>query len=154
MKSFSELPLSALLKSNLAKHGFTEPTPVQAQAIEPALAGRDLVATAQTGTGKTLAFVLPIIHRPRASSRRAAGIRAVILSPTRELAIQIHETFAKMAAGTGVRAAVVVGGLGEQSQLQAIRKGAQVLIATPGRLLRFPQPQARQSRQRAHPGAR
>ena len=62
MKSFSELPLSALLKSNLAKHGFAEPTPVQAQAIEPALAGRDVVATAQTGTGKTLAFVLPIIH--------------------------------------------------------------------------------------------
>ncbi len=62
MKTFSELSLSALLKSNLSKHGFSEPTPVQAQAIEPALAGRDVVATAQTGTGKTLAFVLPILH--------------------------------------------------------------------------------------------
>jgi len=136
MKSFSEFSISAPLKSNLAKHGFTVPTPVQAQAIEPALAGRDLVATAQTGTGKTLAFVLPIIHL-LAKQPSHSGIRAVILSPTRELAIQINETFAKMAAGTGIRAAVVVGGLNERTQLQTIRKGAQVLIATPGRLYDF-----------------
>ena len=136
MKSFSEFPLSALLKSNLVKNGFKEPTPVQAQAIEPALAGRDVVATAQTGTGKTLAFVLPIIH-VLANEPSRAGIRAVILSPTRELAIQIDETFAKMAAGSPVRAAVVIGGVGEGSQLQSIREGAQVLIATPGRLYDF-----------------
>ena len=136
MKSFSDFSLSAPLKSNLAKHGFTTPTPVQELAIEPALAGRDLVATAQTGTGKTLAFVLPMIHSI-AKQPSHGGIRAVILSPTRELAIQIHETFAKMAAGTGVRAAVVVGGLSEKTQLQNIRKGAQVLIATPGRLYDF-----------------
>jgi ATP-dependent RNA helicase RhlE len=136
MIKFSEYPLfSAHLKSNLAKHGFTEPTPVQAQAIEPALAGRDLVATAQTGTGKTLAFVLPILHRLEQSPKRP-GIGALILSPTRELAIQIHETFAKMAAGTGLHAAVAVGGLGERPQLQSMRK-AQVLIATPGRLYDF-----------------
>src|ERR1700756_3699306 len=121
MKSFSEFSLSAPLKSNLAKHGFTEPTPVQASAIVPALAGRDLVATAQTGTGKTLAFVLPIIHLI-AKLPSHSGIRAVILSPTRELAIQINETFAKMAAGTGIRAAVVVGGLNERTQLQTVRK--------------------------------
>jgi ATP-dependent RNA helicase RhlE len=136
MKSFTELPLSALLKSNLSKHGFVQPTPIQELAIEPALAGRDLVATAQTGTGKTLAFVLPIIHHISTEAKQP-GIRAVILSPTRELAIQISEVFAKMAAGTGVRAAVAVGGLSERVQLQAIRKGAQVLIATPGRLFDF-----------------
>ena len=136
MKSFSEFPLSALLKSNLLKNGFKEPTPVQAQAIEPALAGRDVVATAQTGTGKTLAFVLPIIHL-LANEPARSGVRAVILSPTRELAIQIHETFAMMATGSPIRAAVVIGGVGEGSQLQSIRKGAQVLIATPGRLYDF-----------------
>jgi ATP-dependent RNA helicase RhlE len=142
MKSFSDFPLSALLKSNLSKHGFVQPTPIQELAIEPALAGRDLVATAQTGTGKTLAFVLPIIHHISAEAAQPAaagqaGIRAVILSPTRELAIQISEAFAQMAAGSGVRAAVAVGGLSERVQLQAIRKGAQVLIATPGRLFDF-----------------
>jgi ATP-dependent RNA helicase RhlE len=132
MKTFSELSLSALLKTNLARNGFTEPTSIQALAIEPALAGKDLVATAQTGTGKTLAFVLPILQA--LTERRApAGIRAVILSHTRERALQINETFVKMAAGSGVRAAVVVGGLNERTQLQSIRKGAQVLIATAGR---------------------
>jgi ATP-dependent RNA helicase RhlE len=136
MKSFSEFSLSALLKSNLQKHGFTEPTPVQALAIEPALAGHDLVATAQTGTGKTLAFVLPLIHRIGKQPSRS-GIRAVILTPTRELAIQISQTFALMAAGTSLRATVVVGGLNERMQLQSIHKGAQVLIATPGRLYDF-----------------
>ncbi|MBZ5624115.1 MAG: DEAD/DEAH box helicase [Acidobacteriia bacterium] len=136
MKSFSELSLSAPLKSNLSKHGFTELTAVQDQAIEPALAGRDLVATAQTGTGKTLAFVLPLIQL-LGKELSAPGIRGLVLSPTRELAIQTHETFAMMAPGTGLRAAVVVGGLNEKTQLQAIRKGAQVLIATPGRLIDF-----------------
>ncbi len=100
------------------------------------MAGHDVVATAQTGTGKTLAFVLPILHLIAKQPPRP-GIRAVVLSPTRELAIQIDETFAKMAMGTGVRAAVAVGGLNERTQLQHIRKGAQVLIATPGRLYDF-----------------
>jgi ATP-dependent RNA helicase RhlE len=136
MKSFSEFPLSALLQSNLLKNGFKEPTPVQAQALEPALAGRDVVATAQTGTGKTLAFVLPIIDL-LANEPSRSGVRAVILSPTRELALQIHETFVKMSAGSPVRAAVVIGGVGENSQLTSIRKGVQVVIATPGRLYDF-----------------
>jgi ATP-dependent RNA helicase RhlE len=136
MKSFTELSLSAPLKSNLHKHGFNEPTPVQALAIEPALAGRDVVATAQTGTGKTLAFVLPLIQLLTNPPTRS-GISAIVLSPTRELAIQIHEVFAKLAMGTGIRAAVVVGGLNENTQLQNIRKGARVLIATPGRLCDF-----------------
>ncbi len=133
MTNFSELSVSALLKSNLSKHGFTTPTPVQALAIEPALGGRDVVATAQTGTGKTLAFVLPLIER----LAHQKGVCALVLSPTRELAIQINETFTKMAPGSGLRSAVVVGGLSENTQLNAIRKGAQVIIATPGRLYDF-----------------
>src|ERR1700732_2674039 len=114
MKSFSELTLSAQLKSNLNKFGFTEPTPVQAQAIEPALAGRNVVATAQTGTGKTLAFVLPLIQNlinQPGNEPGKTGVRALVLSPTRELAIQINEVFNKLAVGTGIRSAVVVGGL-------------------------------------------
>ena len=98
--------------------------------------GHDLVATAQTGTGKTLAFVLPILEllgRKPLSSKP----QALILSPTRELAIQIDEAFARVAVGTGMRSAVVVGGMSEAKQLQMIRKGAQVLIATPGRLNDF-----------------
>ncbi len=139
MKSFSELPLSAPLRSNLVKHGFIDPTPVQAQAIEPALAGRDLVATAQTGTGKTLAFVLPILQIIGDLPKQPAvpGIRAIVLSPTRELAMQINDTFVKMAAGTGIRASIAVGGLSENAQLRNIRNGSQVLIATPGRLSDF-----------------
>jgi ATP-dependent RNA helicase RhlE len=139
MKSFSELPLSAPLRSNLARNGFVEPTPVQALAIEPALAGRDVVATAQTGTGKTLAFVLPMIQMisqlPKQPS--ASGPRAIVLTPTRELAMQIDESFGKMATGTGIRASIAVGGLSENAQLRNIRNGAQVLIATPGRLSDF-----------------
>src|SRR5215469_18264035 len=106
MKTFSELSLSPLLKTNLSRHGFTVPTPIQSMAIEPALAGHNLVATAQTGTGKTLAFVLPVIQS-LAVKRGPDGVGAVILSPTRELALQIHETFTKMAVGSGVRAAIV-----------------------------------------------
>src|SRR6266849_9822623 len=133
MENFSELALSAHLKSNLVKHGFTEPTPVQALAIPPALEGRDVVATAQTGTGKTLAFLLPILEL-LTSKGRASGIQALILTPTRELAIQVHEAANKLTAGLGIRSAVVVGGLNESSQLQAIRRSAQIVIATPGRL--------------------
>ena len=151
MKTFSELPISAQLKSNLSKHGFIQPTPVQAQAIEPALAGKDLVATAQTGTGKTLAFVLPLLHLLEQEPRRP-GVRAVILTPTRELAMQIHEVFVTMAAGSSARATVVVGGVSERMQLQAIRKGAQVLIATPGRLYDFLSRQLVDLRAHAHSG--
>jgi ATP-dependent RNA helicase RhlE len=136
MNKFTDFPLSALLKSNLAKHGFATPTPVQAQTIEPALSGKDLVATAQTGTGKTLAFVLPLIDLLQ-KQQQSRGIRGLILTPTRELAMQIHQTFVKMAAGSPIRAAVVVGGVSERTQLQTIRKGAQVVIATPGRLCDF-----------------
>jgi ATP-dependent RNA helicase RhlE len=136
MNEFTELHLCSALRSNLAKQGFVKPTPVQAQAIEPALAGRDIVATAQTGTGKTLAFALPLIQTlaARASS---GGVEAVVLSPTRELAMQIHEAFRALAKGTRVEAAVVVGGVPEGRQLRDIGRGARVIVATPGRLCDF-----------------
>jgi len=136
MNTFSDLPLSSVLQTNLARNGFVQPTPVQALAIPQQLAGHDLVITAQTGTGKTLAFLLPLLERLLQHTPSPAG-RALILSPTRELAIQISECFSQLADGTGLRAAVVVGGLNEQTQLQAVRKGAQVLVATPGRLADF-----------------
>ena len=136
MNTFSALPLSTALQTNLARNGFVQPTPVQAKAIPQQLAGHDLVVTAQTGTGKTLAFVLPLLEKLTAQGN-VPGVSALILTPTRELAIQISETFALVAAGTGIRAAVVVGGLNEQTQLNAIRRGAQVVIATPGRLSDF-----------------
>ena len=136
MNNFSELQLSSALRKNLARHGFVEPTPVQAEAIPLALAGHDIVATAQTGTGKTLAFVLPLLEALNANPL-PKGVRAVVLTPTRELAIQIDEVYNRLAQGTGIRAAVVVGGLSERTQLNAIRQGAQVLIATPGRLSDF-----------------
>ncbi len=135
MNTFSEISLSPILQANLARHNFVQPTAVQSKTISPALAGHDIVATAQTGTGKTLAFVLPLLES--LIKNPSAGVSAVILSPTRELAIQTDETFAKMAAGTGLRTAVVVGGLSESVQLRAVRKGAQVIIATPGRLCDF-----------------
>jgi ATP-dependent RNA helicase RhlE len=133
MKNFLELPISSVLQANLAQHGFVEPTLVQAKSIPAVLAGNDVVVTAQTGTGKTLAFVLPMLES-LGKQPRTPGISALVLTPTRELAIQISEVFAKLAAGTGLRAAVVVGGMSEHAQLQAIRRGAQVIVATPGRL--------------------
>ncbi|MGI8962642.1 MAG: DEAD/DEAH box helicase [Bryobacteraceae bacterium] len=143
MNQFSELSLSQSIHQNLAKNSFVEPTPVQAQAIPSALTGADVVATAQTGTGKTLAFLLPIMEtllKPSKTNRKGTfgrPVRALVLSPTRELAIQIAEIFAKLASNTGFRAAVVVGGLSEQTQLNAIARGAELIIATPGRLEDF-----------------
>ncbi len=136
MKTFSEFPVSAVLRTNLAQNSFVTPTPVQSEAIPPALEGRDVVATAQTGTGKTLAFVLPLLES-LLKQPIETGVSAVILSPTRELAIQIHETLVKLAKHTGIRDAVVVGGMSEHPQLSSIRNGARVLIATPGRLSDF-----------------
>ncbi len=135
MNTFSELTLSPVLQANLAKNGFVTPTPVQAESIPGALSGRDIVATAQTGTGKTLAFVLPMLEM--LSKKSSGNIDAIVLSPTRELAMQIQEAFTKIASGTGIRAATVVGGINENNQLKSIRAGARVLIATPGRLCDF-----------------
>ena len=140
MNQFNELSLSPILLGNLNKKGYSVPTPVQSKAIPAALAGHDLVATAQTGTGKTLAFCLPLIEsmlQQPAPAGKPAGPRALILSPTRELAIQIAKEFDEIAVGTGFRSATVVGGMAEGAQLNALRRGAQVVIATPGRLCDF-----------------
>jgi ATP-dependent RNA helicase RhlE len=143
MNQFSELSLSQSIHQNLARNSFVEPTPVQAQAIPSALTGADVVATAQTGTGKTLAFLVPIIESLLKASKTNGNrtsktpVRALVLSPTRELAIQIADTFAKLSVNTGLHAAVVVGGLSEQTQLNAIKRGVDLVIATPGRLEDF-----------------
>ena len=137
MKTFSELTLTPCLHQNLARSLFVEPTPVQAKSIPPALTGADVVATAQTGTGKTLAFLIPIVQKLSLAAPESSGIRALILAPTRELALQIAEVFSELSAGTKLRSAVVVGGLSEQPQLHALRRGVQVVIATPGRLEDF-----------------
>jgi ATP-dependent RNA helicase RhlE len=137
MNKFTDLALDAHLHRNLARNNFVQPTPVQAQSIPVALTGADIVATAQTGTGKTLAFLIPILARLTTSEASAPGIRALILAPTRELALQIAESFELVSAGTRLRAAVVVGGINERTQLTALRKGVQVVIATPGRLEDF-----------------
>jgi ATP-dependent RNA helicase RhlE len=140
MTTFSDLIASPVLRKNLAMAKFVEPTPIQAQAIPPALLGLDVVATAQTGTGKTLAFSLPIIEMlagAGAGSQSSNRPQALVLTPTRELAIQIYEAFTAVATNTGIRAAVVVGGMSEQKQLQAMKRGVHVVIATPGRLCDF-----------------
>jgi len=133
MTHFSEFNLCPALQSNLDKNSFIIPTPVQAQAIPPLLEGRDVVATAQTGTGKTLAFAIPILEALMAMPR-GKSIKALILTPTRELAIQIDEAIRELTPGTRIRTAVVVGGMSEARQLQDIRQGAEIVIATPGRL--------------------
>jgi len=127
---FSELQLSQTIQRQLADANFIHPTPVQAAALPPALEGRDVLATAQTGTGKTLSFLIPIIERMAAEPNDA---KALVLLPTRELAMQVLEAWRDLTQGQG-RAALVCGGLGEGPQLTAIRKGARLIVATPGRL--------------------
>jgi ATP-dependent RNA helicase RhlE len=132
MQSFTELPISAYMKERLAHARFSTPTPVQAAAIPQALEGKDVLATAQTGTGKTLAFLIPVIEQLLKS--KTPGIAALVLVPTRELAMQVVAVFNTLRGAQLVPAALVVGGLSEGAQLQAIRKGARVIVATPGRL--------------------
>jgi len=133
MISFTELPLPATLQQRLSAAQFHVPTPIQSAAIPHALEGKDLVATAQTGTGKTLAFIIPIIDRLlRLPGSRA--VQALVLVPTRELAMQVHEQFEQLRGRTIAPAALVIGGVAERQQLHAIRSGARLLVATPGRL--------------------
>ena len=128
---FTELKLSKNMQRQLADANFTYPTPVQEAALPPALEGRDVLATAQTGTGKTLSFLIPLIERM--SCADAMDTRALILLPTRELAMQVLDAWRDLTQGSG-KAALVCGGLPEGPQLQAIRKGARLIVATPGRL--------------------
>jgi ATP-dependent RNA helicase RhlE len=132
MTQFSDFAISPALLKKMTACGFITPTPVQEQAIAPALAGSDVLATAQTGTGKTLSFLIPIIERLQTSQTK--GVSALVLLPTRELAMQVQQAYLKLASGTGLQSALVVGGLSEEPQLNAIRRGARFVIATPGRL--------------------
>jgi ATP-dependent RNA helicase RhlE len=132
MQNFSELSISPYLKERLASARFSVPTPVQAAAIPPALEGKDVLATAQTGTGKTLAFLIPLMERLLKQSK--PGIGALILVPTRELAMQVLDQYNALRGKQLTPAALVVGGLAEGQQLRAIRNGASVIVATPGRL--------------------
>jgi ATP-dependent RNA helicase RhlE len=135
--SFNQFNLDSRLQVGIAHLGYTTPTPIQTAAIPPALAGQDLIGTAQTGTGKTAAFVLPILNRllstPPSGQRSRA--RALIITPTRELAEQIHESIRDLARGTRIRSATIYGGVGPEPQLRALRDGVEILVACPGRLL-------------------
>jgi ATP-dependent RNA helicase RhlE len=137
--TFANLGLSARLLATVAQEGYTEATPVQAAAIPHVLAGRDVLAAAQTGTGKTAAFTLPILERMarHASSSPSPArhpIRALVLTPTRELACQIDESVRTLGKGTNLRSAVVYGGVPQGPQVKALWGGVEVLVATPGRL--------------------
>jgi ATP-dependent RNA helicase RhlE len=135
MQSFSELPISNSTRERLASLQFSTPTPIQAAAIPPALEGKDVLGTAQTGTGKTLAFLIPIIERLLRESK--PGIAALVLVPTRELAMQVVDEYNGIRGKQLSPAALVVGGLSEAAQLTALRRGARVVVATPGRLEDF-----------------
>ena len=133
--TFNELNLSAPVLRAVAQAGYETPSPIQAAAIPPVLAGRDLMGCAQTGTGKTAAFALPMLDRLTASAPRKKGaIRALILTPTRELALQIGESFEAYGKYLTLRSTVIFGGVGQAPQVAALKKGVDILIACPGRL--------------------
>ncbi|MGC4083023.1 MAG: DEAD/DEAH box helicase [Vicinamibacterales bacterium] len=134
---FSRLGLSDATCASLARLGYQTPTPIQTEAIPHVLRGVDLLARAQTGTGKTAAFGLPIIERLLAGdkTRERRTPRALVLVPTRELAVQVHQSLASYAASTPLRVVAIYGGVGMNGQVQALRRGCDVVVATPGRLL-------------------
>ncbi len=131
---FSELNLSEPLQKAVVAMGYKETTPIQAQAIPPGLEGRDIIGCAQTGTGKTAAFLLPALQRLLQDQRQTKNPRVVVLAPTRELVIQVTEHARKLAAGTPIRVAAIYGGAGMKTQIDKLRRGVDVVIATPGRL--------------------
>ena len=133
--TFEELNLSAPVLRAVREAGYTVPSPIQAAAIPPVLAGRDLMGCAQTGTGKTAAFGLPMLDRLAAAKPKKLGaVRALILTPTRELALQIGESFAAYGKYLPLRSTVIFGGVGQAPQVQALRSGVEILVACPGRL--------------------
>jgi ATP-dependent RNA helicase RhlE len=129
---FSELPISAALLARLNHNKFTTPTPVQSAAIPPALEGHDVLATAQTGTGKTLSFLIPIVEM--IEKDRTQKAHALVLLPTRELAMQVEKAYRTIRPNSANMVALVVGGMTEGPQLDTIRRGARIIVATPGRL--------------------
>lgn len=135
MTTFSELRLSSALQQKLAAAKFTTLTPIQEGAIPPALEGKDVIGTAQTGTGKTLAFLIPLIEMLEREPSRQAN--ALVLLPTRELAMQVHEQYEQLRSKSMPEAALVIGGVSEKTQIQSLRGGCGLIIATPGRLQDF-----------------
>jgi ATP-dependent RNA helicase RhlE len=134
--TFDELKLHPTLLQAVKAEGYTTPTPIQAQAIPHVLAQRDVLGCAQTGTGKTAAFALPILQRLSATTPQGLRpIRCLVLTPTRELATQIGDSFATYGQHTGLRHTVIFGGVSQGAQVQALRRGVDILVATPGRLL-------------------
>jgi ATP-dependent RNA helicase RhlE len=138
--TFEDLNLAPELLAAVRELGYTTPTPIQKEAIPLVLAGRDLLAQAQTGTGKTAAFTLPLLHqiKPHANASTSPArhpVRALVLAPTRELAIQVHESVVAYAKNLPMRSTVVFGGVGMNEQEAALRAGVEILVATPGRLL-------------------
>jgi ATP-dependent RNA helicase RhlE len=136
--SFEQLHLIAPIADALKKKGYTIPTPIQSQSIPVILKGKDLLGCAQTGTGKTAAFAIPILqtlYLQKRSGERFEGIKTLILTPTRELAIQINDSFEDYGHLTGLRHDVIFGGVSAVPQISALRRGVDILIATPGRLL-------------------
>ena len=134
--TFSDLNLIGTLTEALTKKGYTTPTPIQQQSIPHILEGKDIFGCAQTGTGKTAAFALPILQLIHAKGNTPKGvIKALILAPTRELALQISENFHAYGKGTNIRHAVVFGGVSQFAQVNTLKQGVDVLVATPGRLL-------------------
>ena len=136
LPTFDSLGVAAPLLRTLAAARFETPTPIQTQAVPVALAGRDVLGIAQTGSGKTAAFVLPMLQRLAGQRARDPGSPAgLILAPTRELAIQIAETIDRLGQGTGLRHVVICGGVPERRQIDALRRGVEIAVATPGRLI-------------------
>ena len=133
--TFQTLGLCAPILTALEEHGYERPSPIQEKAIPPALAGRDVLGCAQTGTGKTCAFAAPILQRLSASRVQGHPLRALILTPTRELAIQIEESFLAYGKHLSLRCAVIFGGVGQNPQVEALGRGVDILVATPGRLM-------------------
>ena len=131
--SFNQFNLDPRLQAGINRLGYTEATPIQTAALPAALAGKDLIATAQTGTGKTAVFVLPILQKLLTGPRNRT--RALIVTPTRELAEQIHESIRDLGTGTNIRSATIYGGVGPAPQVRALRDGVEILVACPGRLL-------------------
>jgi len=136
---FSNFGLGEGILRAITKVGYTRPTPVQTAAIPKAMEGKDLIAIAQTGTGKTAAFVWPMLHRlsMRKAENKLQGTKALILAPTRELAVQIVENIESYGRHLTIRVAAIYGGVDEASQLRAVRKGVHIIVATPGRLIDF-----------------
>jgi len=133
--TFDELGLHPDLTKAIRDLGYIRPTPIQSQAIQPAMNGSDIMGSAQTGTGKTAAFALPLLHRLLTQPRAGQGARALILTPTRELAQQVTDDFKALGKHTKIRAAPIYGGVGMGPQLHALRTGVEIIVATPGRLL-------------------